>query len=122
MFNPQLINSGKWVSACPTGSPAGQATPCLLVTGAYRHWFVRIRTISGTAPTTSAVTGYNFTGSNHAGSPSGTLPAFDNTADLDGDGYLNSTEYPNRASGKNAYFWYQGRCLSGGASYGQMRP
>ena len=120
-FDPVIVGTGAWVAACPTGSPSGYPGSRPGTPSTYRHYFVRIRTTGGTPPS-GYVLGRNYTASIGGTNPSGTSPAFDSTADLNGDGYLDATEYPNRASGKDAYFSYEGRCLVGvGGAYGQMR-
>jgi hypothetical protein len=50
---------------------------------------------------------------------SGTIPAFDYSADANGDGYLNDTEYANRQAGQDARFVYETRLFY--PYYGQSR-
>lgn len=54
-----------------------------------------------------------------AGGTSGVIPAFDTTADRDGDGYLNDEEYARRRPGYDARFVYETRLFY--PYYGQMR-
>jgi hypothetical protein len=89
------------------------------VGGSARLYYVRIRTISsGKAPVVRTVLGRDYV---HAyGGQSGTIPAFDYSADLDHDGYLNDIEYAHRNPAMNARFAYESRLFLG--YYGQMRP
>jgi hypothetical protein len=89
------------------------------VDGSARMFYVRYRTTSssGAAPT-AKITGRDYTGAGD--SEIGTIPAFDYNADTDHDGYLNDTEYANRAAGKDARFAYEARLLMSGT--GEMRP
>src|SRR5439155_259109 len=50
---------------------------------------------------------------------SGTIPAFDASADANHDGYLSDAEYARRGAGMNARFLYESRVFYPG--YGQMR-
>jgi hypothetical protein len=56
---------------------------------------------------------------NARGQTSGVIPAFDYSADKDGDGYLNEAEYKARRSGMDARFEYESRLFY--PAYGQMR-
>jgi hypothetical protein len=56
---------------------------------------------------------------NARGSTTGVIPAFDYSADANGDGYLNDAEYARRATGENARFIYESRLFY--PYYGQMR-
>jgi hypothetical protein len=47
------------------------------------------------------------------------IPAFDTSADVNHDGYLNDAEYAHRHAGMDARFLYESRLFAG--SYGQMR-
>ncbi|HEY7314259.1 MAG TPA: Ig-like domain-containing protein [Gemmataceae bacterium] len=86
------------------------------VDGSAPMYFVRIRTVTaGTAPVANTILGDDYT--NSGGTNSGVIPAFDAAADTNHDGYLNPTEYANRAPGMNAHFAYQSRLFS----YGPMR-
>ena len=79
-------------------------------------YYVRIRTtMAGTAPVANTILGDDYTNSN--GTTSGVIPAFDSAADTNHDGYLDPTEYANRAPGMNARFAYQSRLFT----YGPMR-
>lgn len=79
---------------------------------------IRIGTLSasGTGPTISHIRGRDHVQAN--GTISGIIPVFDSSADLDGDRYLNDSEYANRASGSDARFYHETRLP---AEYGQMR-
>lgn len=79
------------------------------VNGSARLFYMRFRTATGTAaaaPNVFAVTGRDY--ANHDGNQ-GTIPAFDSTADRDGDGYLNDAEYARRRAGFEARFEYESR-------------
>jgi len=79
------------------------------VGGSDRYFYVRIRTITGTAaaaPVVMKLTGRDY--ANHDGKK-GTIPAFDSVADADGDGYLNDAEYAKRKAGQDARFEYESR-------------
>jgi hypothetical protein len=90
-----------------------------VVGGTNRLFYVRIRTeSSGTAPAVRTVLGRDYV--NAFGGKSGIIPAFDYSADLDHDGYLNDIEYAHRTSGMDARFAYESRLFLG--FYGQMRP
>jgi hypothetical protein len=56
---------------------------------------------------------------NAGGTFSGVIPAFDQAADVNDDGYLTDAEYANRATGLNARFEYESRLFY--PFYGQMR-
>jgi hypothetical protein len=86
------------------------------VGGSAPLFYVRFRTLTdGTAPVAQTILGRDYVGAN--GTSRGTIPAFDASADIDQDGYLNDTEYANRAPGMDARFLYESRLFS----YGQMR-
>jgi Bacterial Ig domain len=88
------------------------------VNGSALLYYVRFRTMtSGTAPVVATILGNDYL--NATGTDSGTIPAFDMSADVNHDGYLNDTEYANRTPGMNARFLYQSRAFYG--NYGQMR-
>ncbi len=88
------------------------------VNGSLRLYYLRFRTLTGgVAPIARSVLGRDYTGA--AGGNSGTIPAFDYAADLNQDGYLNDSEWSQRALNKNARFVYESRSLY--ANYGQMR-
>jgi len=79
------------------------------IAGTDRLYYVRIRTITGTAaqaPVAMRITGRDY--AKHDGNV-GTIPAFDRSADRDGDGYLNDAEYARRKSGFDARFVYETR-------------
>jgi hypothetical protein len=80
--------------------------------------FIRFRTLlGGTAPVANTILGRDYGSAN--GTTSGTIPAFDQGADANGDGYLSDAAYANRAPGKDARFFYESRIFAG--NYGQMR-
>ena len=88
------------------------------VNGSAGMYYVRfVTTHIGTAPIASAILGYDYVDA--GGTSSGVVPVFDRSADKNGDGYLNATEYANRTPGMNAQFAYQSRIFY--PSYGQMR-
>lgn len=80
-------------------------------------YYVRVVTTQGTGPTARSLFGRDYVG---AGSGStGTIPAFDDLADKNGDGYLTNTEYATRRAGMNARFEHESRLFY--PYYGQMR-
>jgi hypothetical protein len=86
--------------------------------GSAPMYYVRYRTTGvGTAPVASWVRGRDYVGA-HGGS-SGTIPAFDASADRNHDGYLSDTEYKYRHPGDDARFAYESRLFY--PAYGQMR-
>jgi hypothetical protein len=86
--------------------------------GTNRLYYVRLRTISdGDAPVARTILGRDFV--NAHGTNSGTIPAFDASADRDHDGYLNDAEYAHRRRGMDARFLFESRDFS---AYGQERP
>lgn len=88
------------------------------INGSAGMYYVRILTThAGAAPVASSILGYDYV--HAAGTSSGVIPVFDSAADANGDGYLSSAEYANRASGMDAQFAYQSRVFY--PSYGQMR-
>jgi hypothetical protein len=88
------------------------------VGGSTRLFYVRIRALTaGTAPMVWSILGRDYVNA-HGGSK-GVIPAFDSSADIDHNGYLNDTEYANRRPGMDARFTYESRLFAGG--YGQMR-
>ncbi|MGL6075924.1 MAG: hypothetical protein ACRC8S_17340 [Fimbriiglobus sp.] len=83
------------------------------VGGSARHYYIRMRTTgAGTAPTVQTILGRDYT-------VGGKIPAFDKTADRDGDGYLNDAEYGRRRTGFDARFYYESRLFY--PNYGPMR-
>jgi hypothetical protein len=88
------------------------------INGSAPLYFVRFRTLtSGTAPVANTILGRDYVQAH--GTTSGTIPAFDSSADTDHDGYLDNTEYGHRKAGDNARFLYESRVFYG--NYGQMR-
>jgi hypothetical protein len=65
----------------------------------------------------TSVTGRDYTDAGTG--TTGTIPAFDHTADRNGDGYLTDAEYAARRAGFDARFEYESRLFQPG--YGQMR-
>lgn len=77
------------------------------VNGSARLYFVRVVTsVGGVAPVFKTILGRDYV--QQVGQV-GTIPAFDSTADRDGDGYLNDAEYARRRNGFNARFEYESR-------------
>lgn len=91
------------------------------VTGSTQRLFhVRFRTTAGTAalaPEAKTIFGRDYAGAN--GTTKGTIPAFDSTADKNGDGYLTDAEYATRKAGFDARFVYESRLFY--PYYGQQR-
>jgi hypothetical protein len=109
--------AGLMTSGQMTFDPPASWVPAS-VNGSARLYFVRFRTTSvGTAPVAATILGRDYVGAD--GGTSGTIPAFDYTADADQDGYLNDAEYARRRPGMDARFAYEGRLFVPG--YGQMR-
>ena len=80
-------------------------------------YYVRVVTTAGTGPTAKTLFGRDYV--NSAGGGKGTIPAFDATADTNGDGYLTDAEFANRRSGYYARFVHETRLFY--PYYGQMR-
>ncbi len=96
-----------WASALVNGSTA-------------RLYYVRVRTTHGSvteAPAASWIVGRDYV--NARWGQSGTIPAFDSTADANRDGYLADAEYARRRDGFDARFAYESRLFY--PNYGQMR-
>jgi hypothetical protein len=88
------------------------------IKGSAPMYYVRFRTTSsGTPPVARSILGADYTGA--GGKGTGVIPAFDTSADLNHDGYLNNAEFARRKPGMNARFLYQSRALY--AHYGEMR-
>jgi hypothetical protein len=88
------------------------------VGGSTRLFYVRVRTLTpGTAPIVWSILGRDYVGAR--GGNAGVIPAFDASADLDHDGYLNDAEYAHRQPGMDARFVYESRLFAG--TFGQMR-
>lgn len=88
--------------------------------GTQRLLQIRLRTTTGTtaiAPVVKTLFGRDYVGAN--GGTSGIIPAFDYSADKNGDGYLNDAEYAARKPGADARFAYESRLFY--PYYGQMR-
>ncbi len=83
------------------------------VGGSARLFYVRMATTgAGVAPVARTVLGRDYT-------PNQTIPAFDKTADRDGDGYLSDAEYGRRKPGFDARFAYESRIFY--PNYGPLR-
>jgi hypothetical protein len=85
-----------------------------------RLFSVRFRTTAGTAalaPEAKTIFGRDYAGAN--GTIKGTIPAFDATADQNGDGSLTDAEYATRKPGFDARFAYESRLFY--PYYGQQR-
>ncbi len=115
------FDDGSHLTNPPAATPAW--VPCDLSVGGGNWWktsvyAIRVRTTNagGTVPIASSIKTHDYIGSSPTG---GTLKVFDYTADTDHDGYLNPTQYALRASGKDAYFAYEGRLIID--NYGMTR-
>lgn len=86
-------------------------------TGNQLLYYVRVVTTAGTGPTARTLFGRDYVSAN--GGTSGVIPAFDNQADRNGDGYLTDAEYGTRRPGMNARFVHESRLFY--PYYGQMR-
>lgn len=118
--SPTDATRGFRTSGRLTFDPPADWRPAVLPGSDARLYYVRIRTTaagSGEAPILSTILGRDYVGAN--GSPGGTIPAFDKTADLNHDGYLSDAEYARRRSGFDARFVYESRLFY--PYYGQMR-
>lgn len=79
------------------------------INGSARLYHVRIlTTVGGTAPLARSLLTNDYTRFN-ATAFTGTTPAFDSSADKNGDGYLSDAEYAKRKPGMDARFAYQSR-------------
>jgi hypothetical protein len=88
------------------------------VNGSDNLYYVRFRTTgSGTAPVVNGLLGRDYVRA--SGRTTGIIPAFDNLADRNRDGYLSDTEYARRRPGFDARFAYESRLFY--PAYGQMR-
>jgi hypothetical protein len=88
------------------------------VNGGPQLYYVRVRTTAdGTAPVATTILGRDYVNAHGAGA--GVIPAFDKSADANGDGYLNDAEYANRRPGLDARFLYESRAFY--PAYGQNR-
>ncbi|QEL14841.1 hypothetical protein [Limnoglobus roseus] len=89
------------------------------INGSARLFYVRETTTkAGTAPQINTVLGRDYT--NFKGAvQGGVTPAFDYSADKDGDGYLNNAEWAARKAGFNARFVYESRLFY--PTYGPSR-
>lgn len=88
------------------------------VNGSANLFYVRYRTTGvGLAPVAASIRGRDYV--NAQGKPTGTIPAFDEAADRNHDGYLADTEFRYRRPGSDARFAYESRLFF--PAYGQMR-
>lgn len=104
----RFIPPANWKPVPAPGSP-GQS-----------YYMVRLRTTrGGTPPRTATLFADDYVKAN--GGATGTVPAFDARADLDGNRYIDDYEYgpASRDPQKSARFAYQGRAIAN--TYGQMR-
>jgi len=125
-FDPPLDWKPIWVQGIQYTifSTAGQA-PRATTRGIARLYTVRWRnlnTSTATPPVLKSVTGADYYNSpsncTYGAGMCGTIPVFDYNADTEHKGYLTAAQYATRASGKDAYFEYQGRQQAG---YGPRR-
>jgi hypothetical protein len=103
-----------------TFDPPKDWVPSAMTAGGDRLYYVRFRVTSGAAAAGAqllTVFGRDYVSAN--GQHAGTIPAFDYSADKDGDGYLDDAEYANRKPGMDARFVYESRLFY--PFYGQMR-
>ncbi|MCZ2343330.1 MAG: hypothetical protein LC104_16280 [Bacteroidales bacterium] len=104
-----------------TFDPPKDWVPATGNAGDNRFFYVRIRAVTGTAdqvPIAKTILGRDF--DNSGGKlTGGVIPAFDSSADHDGDGYLNDAEYAGRKTGFDARFVYESRLYY--PNYGPMR-
>ncbi|AMV23619.1 hypothetical protein VT84_04355 [Gemmata sp. SH-PL17] len=110
-----LTASGQITFDPPSDWVASSMTP-----GGARLFSVRFRVTSGTAANGAellTVFGRDYVNAN--GGQTGTIPAFDYSADANHDGYLSDAEYANRQAGMDARFVYESRLFY--PYYGQMR-
>jgi hypothetical protein len=88
------------------------------INGSAPMYYVRFRTTAaGIPPVARSILGRDYTGAR--GGNKGVIPAFDTSADLNHDGYLDDAEYAHRKPGMNARFLYESRALY--FNYGEMR-
>jgi hypothetical protein len=88
------------------------------ISASARLYYVRFLTTSNaTPPVAKTILGRDYV--NARGTTNGVIPAFDASADLNHDGYLDDAEYAHRRAGMNARFLYESRIFYG--YYGQMR-
>ena len=110
-----LRTSGQITFDPPADWVASAMTP-----GGVRLFSVRFRVTAGTleqGAELKTVFGRDYVNAN--GAQAGTIPAFDYSADKNGDGYLNDAEYATRKAGMDARFVYESRLFY--PYYGQMR-
>lgn len=100
-----------------TFDPPSNWKPAKLPGTSQYFYYVRAVTTAGTGPNAKTILGRDYVNAN--GLAQGTIPAFDVTADRDGDGYLNDVEWANRKAGFNARFVHESRLFY--PYYGQMR-
>jgi hypothetical protein len=103
-----------------TFNPPADWVPSAMTSGGDRFYTVRFRVTSGNSAQSAqllTIFGRDYVNAN--GGQSGTIPAFDYSADKNGDGYLSDAEYANRQAGMDARFVYESRLFY--PYYGQMR-
>ncbi|MBY0459798.1 MAG: hypothetical protein K2V38_20960, partial [Gemmataceae bacterium] len=111
----RLTTSGRITFDAPGDWVASSMTP-----GGVRLFSVRFRVTAGAATDGAelfTVFGRDYV--NASGGQTGVIPAFDYSADANGDGYLSDAEYASRRAGFNARFVYETRLFY--PYYGQMR-
>jgi hypothetical protein len=114
---PNDGTSGLMQSGQVNFDPPADWKPSLTAGGQWLYT-VRVRTVTaGTAPVANTILGTDYL--NTGGGTTGTVPAFDYSADVEHKGYLTAAQYANRKPGMDAWFAYQGRMPYG--SYGQQR-
>jgi hypothetical protein len=107
-----LARSGQFLFDPPSDWKAAS------VGGSLHFYYVRFRAVGGgSPPVAQTILGRDYLQAK--GKTSGVIPVFDEKADLDHDGYLNSEEYEKRTPGKDARFLHESRMHT--ESYGQMR-
>lgn len=115
---------GLHASGTITFDPPADWVSSKVAGGTQRLHQLRFRTLTGTdadAPVARTIFGRDYAGGTvqSNGQLTGTIPAFDSTADINADGYLSDAEYRNRRAGFDARFEYESRLFY--PYYGQMR-
>jgi hypothetical protein len=112
--------AGMRASGRITFDPPADWVPSAMTPGGDRYYSVRFRVTTGSAAQGAelkTVFGRDYVNAN--GGTSGTIPAFDYSADKNHDGYLNDAEYATRKPGMDARFVYETRLFY--PYYGQER-
>ena len=116
----QDATTGLKTSGRITFDPPADWVSTSMTVGGDRLYSVRFRVTAGTVangPELLTIYGRDYVAAN--GTQSGTIPAFDYSADTNNDGYLSDAEYANRQAGMDARFVYESRLFY--PYYGQMR-